>query len=51
MTKDKAIEILKHYQLWRKGKPPFDVICEMDYTSKELGEAIDTAINLMRGLK
>lgn len=46
MTLTTAIKILEHYQKWRKGE-----IDDIHYTPKELSEAIDIAINLIKGLK
>lgn len=42
MTREKVIEILKAHNNWRRGK-----LEEMPFTVKELGEAIDKAVELL----
>jgi hypothetical protein len=45
MTNKQALRILRDYQLWRRGKYPFDEMGHVfEYTPKEIGEAIDVAI-------
>lgn len=46
MTRDEAVNILKNYQLWRRGKPPYDFgqPVNMPFTPEKLGEALDVAI-------
>ena len=39
MNIEQAIEILKHFQIWRMGE-----IDDLDYTPKELSEAINFII-------
>jgi hypothetical protein len=39
MTTAKALEILKHHNVWRRG-----LVDDPKYTPKEIGEAIDVAI-------
>ena len=49
MTHDEAVNILKNYQLWRRGKPPYDFgqPVEMPFAPKELGQALDHAIAVL----
>lgn len=46
MTHDEAVNILKNYQLWRRGLPPYDFgqPVNMPFTPEKLGEALDYAI-------
>ena len=39
MTTTKALEILKHHNIWRRG-----LVDDSKYTPTEIGEAIDAAI-------
>lgn len=42
MTLGKAFIIIKNYQKWRMGIPPFDTMpCPFPLANKELSEAID----------
>lgn len=45
MTHDESVNILKNYQLWRRGKPPYDFgqPVEMPFTPEELGQALEIA--------
>ena len=49
MTHDEAVNILRNYQLWRRGLPPYDFgqPVNMPFTPEKLGEAIDYAIAVM----
>lgn len=40
-------ERLKTYQMWRRGKPPYDGVRCQPYSPKELGAIIDRAIELL----
>lgn len=47
MKIEKAIQILKDHNKWRRARPPYDAIppVECGITPKELGEAIDCVVN------
>jgi len=49
MTNEEVVRILKEYQLWRRGLPPYDFgqPVEMPLTPKELGQALDHAIAVL----
>ena len=43
MTLQEALKVLEYHQKWRHGD-------EVEQTDKELTEAIDIAINILKGL-
>ncbi len=46
MTLDKSIEILEYHQQWRRC-----IIDEMKYSPKELTEALDNVLNLVKQIQ
>lgn len=50
MTTQESITILTEINKWRREQPPYNTyeVSKMPYTPKEFGEAIDTAIKIMR---
>lgn len=46
MTAQKAIEICKEMQKWRRGEEEYSEPNTMPYTPTEFGEAIDELINI-----
>lgn len=49
MNEDNAIQIVEEFQKWRRGEKPYDYFpCEMPYTPKEFGEAIDILLKMVK---
>lgn len=46
MKTKQALDIMKHFQKWRRGKDTRN-LHELGFTSKELGEAIDISIQAL----
>lgn len=45
MTTKEATHILRRFNLWRRAIPPYDAAgAKLEYTSIEIGIAIDTAV-------
>jgi hypothetical protein len=52
MNLDDCITILTEHNLWRRGLPPYENGGEKtSYTVKQLGEAIDYAVERLKGLE
>ncbi len=50
MTTKEAYEILKEYNLWRRGKGVYDKVgASFGYSPIQVGEAIDVAIKVLKG--
>lgn len=55
MTPTEAAKILAEFNRWRRGEPPYDwnddpkKRKELPFTPMQIGEAIDTAENVMKG--
>lgn len=55
MTPTEAAKILAEFNKWRRGEPPYDWSAdptkrkELPFTPMQIGEAIDTAENVMKG--
>ena len=55
MTPTEAAKILAEFNRWRRGEPPYDWSDDpanrkdLPYTPKQIGEAIDIAVQAMKG--
>ena len=55
MTPAEAAKILVEFNRWRRGDPPYDWSAdpakrkELPYTPRQIGEAIDIAVQAMKG--
>lgn len=54
MKVEEAIKVLTEFNKWRRGEPPYDwnedpsLMIEFPFDVKEVGEAIDEAINMLK---